>query len=78
MGYMGTHFSTVSRRNGSEMAQERPRTPKRHKMPSKLHVGDNTINFHASHANILPRCWGEGNMGLIMSFLYGRPYNQGR
>ena len=58
MGFLGTHFSVVSRRKGSETAKKRPRMPKRHKMGAKLHVGDNTFDFHASHTNIWPRCWG--------------------
>ena len=45
MGFLGAHFSAVFVRNGSETAQKRPRMPKRHKMVSKLHVGDNTFNF---------------------------------
>ena len=44
-GFFGYPFSAVFVRNGSGTAQKRPRMPKRHKMVSKLHVGDNTFNF---------------------------------
>ena len=79
MGFLGTHFSAVFVRNGSGTAQKRPRMPKRHKMGSKLHVGNNTFNFHASHANIWPRCWGRKLWGYLCRFCMGdlipRPQN---
>ena len=45
MGFLGTHFSAVFVRNGSETAQERPRMPKRQKMGAKLHVGNKLSIF---------------------------------